>query len=179
MKESRFLLGLKQADGTVIYVKGMSGEEVERAFTYYEAQDYKSLAYARTTRNIYESLKDFDVYRVNIEIYNTEPTREEERQKKIEEENKVEAEVVEPEVVPEEKEKVEEPVEDTKEVDVKDKEASNEEKIEEETKEENTEIIEENKVEEKEEGATNEFNTETREVPSEPNEGHESETSLP
>lgn len=89
MKETRFILGKKQADNSIIYVKGMSGEEVERAFSYYEALDYKSLAYARATRNIFESLKEFDVYRANIEVYNTEPEREEERQRKIEE-NKVE-----------------------------------------------------------------------------------------
>lgn len=89
MKETRFILGKKQADNSIIYVKGMSGEKVERAFSYYEANDYKSLAYAKATRNIFESLKEFDVYRANIEVYNTEPEREEERQRKIEE-NKVE-----------------------------------------------------------------------------------------
>lgn len=76
MKETRFILGKKQADNSIIYVKGMSGEEVERAFNYYEAQDYKSLAYARATRDIFESLKEFDIYIVNIEIHNEEETRE-------------------------------------------------------------------------------------------------------
>lgn len=53
MKETRFILGEKQADNSIIYVKGMFEEEVERVYSYYEAQDYKSLAYARTKRNIY------------------------------------------------------------------------------------------------------------------------------
>lgn len=47
MKELRYILGKKQADGSVIFVKGISGEEVERAFNYYDALDYKSISYAK------------------------------------------------------------------------------------------------------------------------------------
>lgn len=85
MKETKYILGKKQADESILYIKGISGEETEKAFNYYDALDYKSLAYARATRNVFEKLQDYDVYRVNVEIYNAEPEREKSRE--IEENN--------------------------------------------------------------------------------------------
>lgn len=88
MKELRYILGKKQADGSVIFVKGISGEEVERAFNYYDALDYKSISYAKKTREVFNKLDDFDLYRANIEVINMEPQREEERALKEAEELK-------------------------------------------------------------------------------------------
>lgn len=80
MKEIKYILGKKQADESIIFVKGISGEEIEKAFNYYDALDYKSLAYARATRNVFEKLQDYDVYKVFLEINNAEPEREKSRE---------------------------------------------------------------------------------------------------
>lgn len=79
MKELRYLLGKKQADDSIIFVKSAPGEQIELAFKCYDAFDYRSISFLKKTREVFKKLDEFDLYKFNMEVINMEPQREQAR----------------------------------------------------------------------------------------------------
>ncbi len=85
MKEIRYILGKEQADGSEIFVKNAPGESLEIAFNCFEAMDYRSISYAKKTREVFQELDEFNLYKLNIEVLNMEPERKKETENNSEE----------------------------------------------------------------------------------------------
>lgn len=83
MKEIRYILGKEQADGSEIFVKNAPGESLEIAFNCFDAMDYRSISYAKKTREVFQELDEFNLYKLNIEVINMEPEREKAREVEI------------------------------------------------------------------------------------------------
>lgn len=79
MRELRYLLGKKQADDSIIFVKSAPGEQIELAFKCYDAFDYRSISFLKKTREVFKKLDEFDLYKFNMEVINMEPQREQAR----------------------------------------------------------------------------------------------------